>query len=946
MARGTTTGDRGSAATVAERGSAAPVAIPLRWLDDVTAATVLARHVYVKAAPNTYQVVSVQIPQTLPRSGEGHVEIVPRDGFTILGARKWALSALEGRTSLVVTIGVPSNARAGLLTAAEAQFYVAGSPIVAIAIEIDITLVRDLAVRMHAEPLRARAGSRVTFAYELVNTGNATETVETPVVTPKGWTARLRTGTRISVEPGESADRRAEISIPRDVGSGSFFLRLDVLDQGVVRSTIPVVVEVTDELTRQDAAGPEVTIAIAHAVDGSTVGSTVTTASISGPLFDSVRINARVSLGQPSFGASGVALSHLGSYRIAPSLELSAPSGRLTVGKAGNSLSDLTGLYMNGRGVALDAHRGGWHLIGLGARSESSPASYRTQPMMGLRADVDVGRARLMTSASHLRDGELSRRRLDAFGIGASVDAGSGTTVQGEVARRSYGLGEGTGWSAEMTRGDSKGSARVQLTHAPGGSEAFARAVDEVAANVWRTISRRLSFSGSAWRLSDMTAVFSRLRFSGWALRPEYRIHSSTTLAIEAHYTDVSAELASNQSASHVGYGSAERQVGVSANSNVGRFFASGSVATGSATRTIAFETPTQIGERSPRIWWNGLASWRGERSLLESHARMEEMRDPSGAVRRQLAVSLRGSHSFPAPTGRGPSAEWELQQLRGFTARPTTIVRSGITVPVTEMLAVRLYAERNPLFTTGSGRSPWTFALRVERSTRLPMVRPPGSSGYVYHDVNGNQRRDDDEPGIDGAVVRRGSEVAVTDAHGHYRLAGDTRSAIVLDEGSLPLRWVRQSSGSRDIAVGSSLSAEIQFFVAPRSSIESIEVDLSGIRAMARDSSGKVWVARMTGPAVATFEALPPGIYTIELDLSGVDEMLVPRIPLPLLRVSALEATSVTVILDPRPLRMWKAEPAGGQQPAPSEPTTPGTSDGRPNLTTTVRQNPAPRTR
>jgi hypothetical protein len=287
----------------------------------------------------------------------------------------------------------------------------------------------------------------------------------------------------------------------------------------------------------------------------------------------------------------------------------------------------------------------------------------------------------------------------------------------------------------------------------------------------------------------------------------------------------------------------------------------------------------------------------------------MEEMRDVSGAVRRQGQISLRGMQSLTASPGRGVSADWEVQQLRGFSTRPATIVRAGVSVPVTAGLAVKLYAERNPLFAAAAGGSPWVYAVRIENSARVPMVRPPGTTGYVYRDLNGNQRRDPGEPGVDGAVLKRGAEMSVTDANGKYRLAGDTRSAVVLDEASLPLGWVRQTTASRDIAVGSSLNAEIRFFVAPGSSIEAVEVDLSGIRAVARDASGREWVARMTGPTVASFEALPPGNYTLELDVSGITEPLVPRLPLPSLIVTPFEPSFVTIVLDPRPLRIWRAE-------------------------------------
>lgn len=905
-----TEGQTGRAILLADRPSTRVVAVTRPWLDDPATARVLTERILTTGAPSTYQIVTVSIPDRLPRGGQGHVEIVPRKGFTILGTRNWSLPALEGKTRVIGIIGIPANAHAGLITAADVNFHVAGSPTVTIAVEIDVSLVRELAVRMRSSPLRAAPGSQVTFSYELVNAGNSTESIETLVSAPRGWRVSQRSGTSASVEPDTSVARQVVVAIPRDVSTGSFFLRLDVVDRGVLRSSLPISVEIVDALSRQTSAGPEITIAVARASDASGRGSTITTASVRGPLFDSVRIDARFSVGETAAGPYGQALSRLGSYRSTPSLVLSSPSGRLVLGAAGNSFSDLTGLYAYGKGAALDAHRPGWNLIGLGAMSIPSLSSGRSQPMFGLRGDVDVGILRIMSSFSHLRGGEQSRQQLDAAGLGASLDAGFSTTIQGEIARRRFAGGSGTGWSTEVARSDARNTARVRVTHAPGGSGAFARAVDEVVASISQIISRRMSFSSSAWRLSDATAAFARLRSSGWAIRPEYRVHASTTVALEAHSTDVTAATAGDEYGAAGGYGGAERRVGVSVNSSVAQIYVSGSVAGGSVTRTVGNSPAASLEQRSPKIWWNAMAKWRGSKTGVELQGRMEETRDASGSVRRPSQISLRASRSITASPGRGASADAELQQLRGISTRPVTIVRAGISVPVTEMLAVKFYAERNALFTTAIGRSPWIYALRIEQSARVPMVRRPGSSGYVYRDLNGNQRRDEGEPGVDGAVVTRGGQMAVTDASGKYRLAGDARSSIVLDEASLPLGWVRQTTASRDIAVGSSLNAEIRFFVAPRSSIERIDVDLSGLHAIARDASGREWIARMTGATVASFDALPPGDYTLELDLSGVAEPLVPRIPLPVLRVTPFEPTFVTVVLDPRPLRMWRAEP------------------------------------
>jgi len=84
------------------------------------------------------------------------------------------------------------------------------------------------------------------------------------------------------------------------------------------------------------------------------------------------------------------------------------------------------------------------------------------------------------------------------------------------------------------------------------------------------------------------------------------------------------------------------------------------------------------------------------------------------------------------------------------------------------------------------------------------------------------------------------------------------------------------------------------------------VKVDLGKARVIARDSAGREWAARMTGPATATFESLPVGTYKLEFDLSELSEPLVPRAPIPALIVTGKDSRSITITLDPRPIRMW----------------------------------------
>jgi hypothetical protein len=115
---------------------------------------------------------------------------------------------------------------------------------------------------------------------------------------------------------------------------------------------------------------------------------------------------------------------------------------------------------------------------------------------------------------------------------------------------------------------------------------------------------------------------------------------------------------------------------------------------------------------------------------------------------------------------------------------------------------------------------------------------------------------------------------------------------------------------------VSLSTSAKVEFVVAPRSGIAVVEVDLQKALVIARDAAGREWSARMTGPATATFDALPVGTYTLDFDLSQLTEPLVPRGEVPLLVVDGKVSTSFTITLDPRPIRIWTPNKASTTVP------------------------------
>jgi hypothetical protein len=859
-------------------------------------------------APRSFRVVSIPIPEAFSQVVKLEVEIVPHGDFVILGSRTRSLSS-PGTRRVGVTIGIPAGALAGRLLAAEARFSSPGLATLVVPVEIDVGLVRQIRLRPASGPINGQAGSDVIIPFEIVNSGNAAETVKPELSLPSGWASRDVHPGAIVIRPGETVKRRMRLKIPALSSTGSSFVRVDLSAGQETLGSETMTVEVFNSSSIGRQSGPLITSGVSHSKDENGRDNRLFTLSAIGALYDSVRIDARMSRGSAVGGAASNAFARLGAFQSSASVLLSAPSGQLGLGNTGTSFSDLTGLYPYGQGALLHIKNPQWGLTGLGALSLAPAGSTERKPLVGLRGERRFGEALLSTSISHLADAGLSPRRLDAFGVGAAVPAIFGSTFKAEIAERRFEGGRGFGWSSELVRNAAESNEQLRVTHAPGGSDAFARATNELVANVSERLTSRATVSASAWRTTDATSVFSGLKASGYSLRPQYSIRSGTTVAIEMRSYQFDATSRPTASAAGGGFGSREQQLGISLSTGLRQYYLNTSAYLGNVTRTVSPLGQIMLTDRTPRNYWMTNAGWSGVGGVIEAQSRIEQTRDRGGFVNQQSMVGIRGEQVV-LPWLGGLRTEGELQRVHGFGSEKSAIMRAGVVIPLLNGFALRIGAERNSIFRSLSGKVPWIIGARFEHALTVPMLRTPGTSGYVYEDLNGNHRRDPTEPGVSGAIVRRGSETAVADASGKYRVPGDARQPVIVDEASLPDGWTASAVTRGDLGVSLTTSAEVELVVASRSGIAAVQVDLSKAHVLARDSTGREWAAIMTGPTTATFQSLPVGTYTLQFDFSELSEPLVPRAPVATLEVTGKDSKSVTVTLDPRPIRMWTPPP------------------------------------
>jgi hypothetical protein len=882
-------------------------------------------------APRSYQVVSIPIPDAFAHSADLELEIVPHGDFVVLGARRRSLPQ-SGKNRVGVTIGIPASALAGRLTAADARFSARGAPTFVVPVEIDVSLVRQITLRPGTAPINAQAGSDVIVPFSIVNSGNAQEKLSVELDLPSGWSSRELRPAPVMIGPGESIRKRVRLAVPALSSTGSSFVRIVLRNSDGIVGDETKTIEVFNSGSIGRQAGPLIMSSIAHASDENGRPNTLVNFSATGALFDSVRIDARMSQSSALGAAASSAFAHLGAFQSSASVALTSPSGQLNLGNTGTSFSDLTGLYPYGKGALLHVEHPDWSFTGLGAASVAQQGGGKSKPMVGLRGEHRFGQMELSTSASHLSDTGPSPRRLDAIGLGAAVPSMFGSTFKAEIAERRFEGGSGFGWSSALVRTGGESNEELRVAHAPGGSDAFARATNEVVANVSERLTSRALLSSSAWRTTDATSVFSGLTANGFSLRPQYAIRATTTLAIEARSYVFDATTRPTLTNAGGGFGNREQQLGISLTTYVRQYYLNSSAYLGNVTRTVSPLGQSVVTDRSPRNYWTTNAGWSGVGGVLEVQTRIEQTRDRGGFVNQQTMFGIRGEQVV-LPWLGGLRAEGELQKVYGFGDERSAVVRAGFAVPIMNGVALKVDAERNSIFHSLSGRIPWVLGVRFEHALSVPMLRTPGTSGFVYEDLNGNQRRDQGEPGVPGAIVRRSGETAVADASGKYRVGGDSRQPVVIDEASLPDGWSASGAAAGDLSVSLSTSSEVELVVALRSGISEVQVDLAKTHVIARDSAGREWSARMTGPTTATFESLPVGTYTLEFDLSELTEPLVPRAPVPALVVSGKDSKSITVTLDPRPIRIWKgSQPrrnespktkpaAGAQTPSPLSP-------------------------
>ena len=868
--------------------------------------------VSVAAAPKAFTVVTVPVPEVLSAARSVAYRVIPTPSGTVLGSLRGTLPAERGAArTILLTIGVPANARPGTTTMATVVFE-AGDRIVEVPVSVIVSAARHLTVHFVDSARLVPPGATVPLAVRLTNLGNAADSATLRVVAPTGWTVREpRDLTPMRLPAGGVTDRIATITAPA-TEAGTGMVRVIAESDGAVVATAEVAVTVSGRRSANVAAGPQLktTVALVRGTTGTI--SPALNADVDGPVSDGVTVIARLSSRAAADAGAAYALAGAGVFAAPPSIELFSHEWRGRIGLSGTTCSELCGVNVTGRGGQFSAARGPWRAGMMAAR-----------PYAGLRRDDGaLGFARVerhwstgswSLAYANLADRGSAARDLESLSLGAGMSGLAGGRFDLEVAQRRFGGSQGLGWSSAFTRRDQGGLFDFRYTYAPGGSRAFARATHDLAASVSRVVAGRLSFNGSIWNITDAAATFDRLTTNGWTMGGAVSLDPRVALSLTARGNGFSALTDAG------GFGTREHSVEATAGIRRGPFSMSSAIAEGRLSRETTIDG-SAFTTTSPRTMARGMAAVEGTAGALVLTGHVERAGAGAGLPPRQWSYGARLDRVPLASLGSGRLlAAAGAQRLRGLPGYRVPVAVSGaLSLAFPRGERIELAMERNPFFYAPGQRGSAVFVLSATQLATLPRPVRSGVRGTVYKDLNGNGSRDAGEPGLPGVLVRRGTEAVMTDARGGYALGGTSVEHVTVDPRSLPAGSLAPSSrlnaGDRDIGLITVTSVQIRLRVIESDSERVAAADLAHVQVQARDAAGRIWLARHTGATTLAFDALPPGTYRLSVDASESREPLFVVGDVPDLVIEAGRAPETrTIVLRARPVRFGPSLPQRG---------------------------------
>lgn len=860
------------------------------------------------AKPRSVQVVTVPMPESMPRNRRVHYVVTATSTVAILGRKEGLLDArTQADPRVLLTLGIQAAALAGRSTVAEVLFTAADAEPVVVPVELEVSPLHRVTVTTNSQLVLAPPGQETRVFFRLTNTGNAADTVKIRMDAPAGWLVRIpQSSRRLALEMFASTEGVVAITAPSTI-TGTVPLTLIAEGDGGERGRATVLLEVPPKGGSKTRLA--FTPSLGAVLEDVRPENLAVDMRLSGPLWGSVGLDARWAR-LPAISSPG--LTRLGAGSGYQHVSLYGAQWRFDAGTAGATFAELAGINTYGRGAALTYTGQEWRGSTLFARPFTLRVPGRSQPLLaGVNAARTRGSLELFTSITHLDNGLVSGGRLDAFAVGTRTPWSDHGQVRGEMAYRRYDGGQGIGLAGEADRRGAKGDFRVRVAHAPGGATAFAYSSNQFSAFGSRTSWSRVQTNGGTWYSDNSDAQSDRSQRSLGA-------SFSSTLELNDDFS-VGASTSSSahrlRDSSGTGFGGGTMGLGTFGNGRIGPISFGGSATYSRDTRDAEIDSTSLLPDSERRLSWRAQASAASRFGIATFSALASRTLGAQSFLPPQSEMQLIIQDIRVPAVDRVAVLNATITRFDGYGTNPIITQRYDATVTLPGAVLLRLDLERNPLF--GSfGRRRWSTAMRVERTFGLPSLSGLRANGYVFQDFDGDGVRDPGEPGLAGVLLRAEGELAVTAKDGRYRLAAAERVVPEIDERSLPYGWVlrsRRPPRGKDFAVIPMSSAEVRLQIVDDEANRLASANLSRAGIVAHDDADRTWVARVDSAGRGLFEALPPGRYRVSFDFSRLVEPLQLRGEEPVFRTTASRETiRLSAPVAPRRLRVWRGGVAG----------------------------------
>jgi len=857
------------------------------------------------AAPGAVVTITVHPPDGLTdsRNEEGQLSLAyaiePSAGVRSIGQRSGSFSWERGEPiRFPLTLRVPDRAEAGERELAIVAFESPSGEVASVRVRARIQAIRHLDLQLVSGAEVVERGDRVSFTYALANLGNAGDSVSLSVETnmgpPPGTVPRS-----VWLAPYEERSGSFEIEVPADGDSGTevseVYVRMSarVADQTVFdhvtlavlpeRGLFPDLVQIPSTVFLGSSV---------RSVDGRRQTDPVVAVSGHGELgrdTDLLFDYRYVPEGGSVFAFRGL----LSGPRLLIGVE--NPKWDVAVGDLTSRTSDLLGFQLQGRGAQAGVRRSGLSLQGMAAR----PTGLDGAAISGHVAAAEIGFARGGARGALLA---ASTERRDPLGTTEnSVRAALGRF---QVSRGEHWLGIDAG--------------PMEVANLSTFETETGPAVDA-----------RYSFRGTG---SDVDLIYRKLpglmsdpRLPPSEMRAVGTVRPARSLAVSATLYDEAAprslELPGtrargaragvrwNESSWTIGLTGDLRRVRgrVDEDRRMGRV--EGTLRAGEFTfdGTLGLGTTT-IGEDTELAeLYRAGGAWLTERGMATFHVTVSDdvlqptstLLDAYGLFRLSELVQLYAS-----------ATTFVVLESEGFAPRS---ISDGLTVQTGARLRLSpdryVYAGIERFSPSRSEDARWRLSVGIQQGVPvpLPLRRPAVATGVVFEDLDADGRRDEDEPGLDGVMLRMGFERTTTRPGGGFEFRDAAPGPIEVDPASLGAGYVPvpaarvPADGSVEIGLYRAGAILITLFLDGDGDGIWDDTDLpAGEVSVSLTRGEEVWVLKSGPDGIVSLSSLPPGTYVIQVVLESLPSRALPAE----IRSAVVRGGKVTPVQIPIPMR------------------------------------------